>query len=48
MDIGRGHEGDPRVAMVVVVPREEDLAMGAGVRDAAEACRGSRVGTSGS
>ncbi len=39
MDISRGHEGDSRVALVVVVPGEEDLAMNAGVLDGAKAVR---------
>ena len=31
MEVGRGQEGDPRVAMVVVVPVEAGLAVGAGI-----------------
>ena len=37
VDIGRGEEGDPRVAVFVVVPGEEDLAMATGVLDSAAA-----------
>ena len=39
VDIGRGEEGDPRVAVFVVVPGEEDLAMATGVLDGAAAVR---------
>ena len=37
MDGGRGHVTDARVAMGLVVPREEALAMAAGILNAAEA-----------
>ena len=39
MDGGRGHVSDARVSMELVVPREEPLAMAAGILDAAEAVR---------
>ena len=37
VDHGGSHHGDPRVAMVIVVPGEESLTKGAAVLDAAEA-----------
>jgi hypothetical protein len=37
MDHGGRHHADPGVAMLVVVPREESLAEGAAVLNAAEA-----------
>ena len=39
VDGSRGHEGDTRVAMALVVPPEEPLAMAAGILNAAEASR---------
>ncbi len=39
VDIGRGQEGDHRVAVFVVVPGEEDLAMATGVLDGTAAVR---------
>ena len=37
VDGGRGHVSDARVAMGLVVPREESLAMAAGILNASEA-----------
>jgi hypothetical protein len=43
VDVGRGEQADPRVAMLDVVPAEEALAEGAGVLERAEPVREGRV-----
>ena len=47
VDGSRGHVSDARVAMGLVVPREEPLAMAAGILNAAEAVPGNQADTSG-
>ena len=48
VDVGRGVEANPRVAVLVVVPAKEVLAEGPAILDRAEVVQGTRGGTSGS
>ena len=48
VDVGGGVQAEPAVAVLVVVPGEEVLAVRPGGLDRAEAARGTRAGTSGS